>query len=190
MTSITKNNFTAHITSSDFAESPRGDFFGDSNLSKLGLSHKRMNLCNELEINTDNFDSWDEVEQDLKNQFGSDLLFIKPVYMYDHSSISLSYNSNCRFDSGVVGFQVVLKSDVCDIFNVKRISANLLKKVEEQAKDELEDYSNYLNGDVYRVTFEEGDEILEDMDVDNIYGYKNAENVANETLEELVKQVA
>ena len=81
-----------------------------------------------------------------------------PVYMYEHSGISLSTGEfGCKWDSGHLGFIYVSRTKVREKFKVKRISPQLKAKILKQLENEIETYSQYLNGEVYCFVIEDED---------------------------------
>lgn len=83
-----------------------------------------------------------------------------PVYMYDHSGISLNTTGyGCPWDSGQVGYIYVTLERIRSEYGVKRVSPQLRQKVERILRDEIATYSAYMNGEVYgyTITDDEGD---------------------------------
>ena len=78
--------------------------------------------------------------------------YIYPVYMYDHSNISLSLGRfGCRFDSGLLGFAIVDKSRASDVFGITELTE---ERAREIVSDELQEYEQYINGEVYAVSID------------------------------------
>ena len=75
---------------------------------------------------------------------------ILPLYLYDHSGITMSTSPfNCNWDSGQVGWVVVSKENVRKEFGVKRINKKLIEKVTNILEGEIKTYDQYLTGDIY-----------------------------------------
>lgn len=75
---------------------------------------------------------------------------IKTIYMYDHSGITISHGSfSCGWDSGVVGYHVMRAETI-----VKEWAGDK-QRAENYMKAELEEYDNYLTGQVYGYEVEE-----------------------------------
>lgn len=73
-----------------------------------------------------------------------------PVYMYDHSGISLSSTPfSCRWDSGHYGYHFVTKSKVRSKYGVKNISPKLRTTILQILDNELNIYNDYINGNCY-----------------------------------------
>jgi hypothetical protein len=140
-----KNNKILRISYSEIAENPR-DF---ENLGVFVLSHKKYNLVNEIDLNPFDFNTIKEVERYLKNEYNA--FIVKPVYMYDHSDITLSfYEFHNKWDSGLVGFVYVTKEAIRENFGIKRITKNIIEKTHELLGNELQMYEDYLSGNVFK----------------------------------------
>lgn len=147
-------NYTINIYSDDSPESPREW----DNLGTMVCFHKRYHVPNESKLKSEDYSNWSEIEKALTKQKA----IILPVYMYDHSGVTLSTAPfSCPWDSGQLGFIYVTNAKVREEYSVKKISPELRNKVAEYLQGEVETYSQYLNGDVYgyEVIDEHGEEI-------------------------------
>lgn len=159
-----------------------------SNLGTMVLRHRRYNLSNESEVDFDAFDSMSEVKKHLVKEYGP--MFIYPVYMYDHSSISFSLTPfNDRWDSGCVGFIYVTKETVRNEYKVNKIGKNLTNKVKRLLSGELDTYASYINGDVYGYSIEDTDGIELDS-LWGIYGYEECVSEARVSVDLMDMKVA
>lgn len=124
----------------DLDESPREW----DNVGTMVLNHQKYDLPNEADINTDGFKSWKEIEVYLRKEKKAFIIF--PVFMYDHSGISISvsktYSYNCRWDSGQIGFIYCTKEDIKKEKFTK-------KKAEKCLIQEIDTYNDYLTGNIY-----------------------------------------
>jgi len=123
-------------------ESPRTDF----SVWGFTLFHKRYDLANELEIHPVDFFGWSEMEAHIREQFPG--CEIHPISMYDHGNISFSRGKTSDWDSGQVGFAWRCSSD-------KEMPPEAALKALDE---ELEEYTNYLNGDVLELVVTRGDD--------------------------------
>lgn len=85
-----------------------------------------------------------------------------PLYLYDHSSITMSTGSfACPWDSGQVGYIYVSKADAIKHWG----KTNFTKKVRDAAiaclEAEVKEYDHYINGRCYGFTVERDGEELE-----------------------------
>lgn len=120
-----------------------------------------------FEITTEQHTYFDSIV----NQWKEQNLCILPVYMYDHSGITLSTGPfSCPWDSGRVGFIYVTK-ETCKQQGVT------FNNAESILKNEIKELDAYLTGDVYSYTIWETEE---DCDPTEIYEHlDNFEKVDN-----------
>ena len=130
-------NHLIQIVIDEDPESPR-DW---DNLGTMVCFHRRDNYGDKHHFKSENYDSWEEMEKDLIENH--DAHTILPIYMYDHSGVTISTSPfGDRFDSGRLGLiyctkQQVAKEGVAD------------DKVAEILEGEVKTYDTYLRGDVY-----------------------------------------
>lgn len=80
---------------------------------------------------------------------------ILPLYLIDHSGLSMRAGrdfSDCDpggWDSGQVGFFILTAEQIREIYMVKRITAKTLEHAREGAFAAVNEYDQYLTGDVY-----------------------------------------
>ncbi len=175
-----KENYILEIFPDEPHESPR-DW---DNLGTMICFHRRYNLGDKNDIiNSDDFSSWNEqmewIEKNIKP------CVILPLYLYDHSGITMSTSSfSCGWDSGQVGWIFVTKEQVRKEYNVKRISKDLIEKVTNILEDEVETYDQYISGEVYgyRISqIEVCDKGCEHKDeIDSCWGFYGMESVEEE----------
>lgn len=107
-------------------------------------------------------------------------MIVMPLFLYDHSGITISTSRTCRWDSGQVGFMYITKREAVKEWGNKKFT----KAVEEKAiacmEAELKEYDNYLRGDVYgyRILDENGDEI------DSLWGFYGYDHEKSGLLDE------
>lgn len=94
-----------------------------------------------------------------------------PVHAYEHGGITISASGRRAgwdsFDSGQLGFVYVSNSDVYKEFNVTKITPEIREKVEQRLISEVEEYDNYLTGQVYGFIIEDEN----DEELDSCWGY-------------------
>ena len=150
-----------NVSYDHFAENP----LADDELVFPVLFHKRYNLINKSSFNIDDFDTWDDLEQELEKEYK----YVQKVYMYEHSGIVLSTKPfSCRWDSGVIGF----------------ICSNEI----EDMHAEVELYSCYLEGECYLIEVNEDiytifgySELIKDL--------KEIHECSDEEVEKLTKRI-
>lgn len=119
----------------------------------------------------------------------AEVAIILPIFMYEHSGITIStgreYPFNDRWDSGQVGFIFVTKEQVRAEYSCKRISKKTLETATKVLEGEVKEYDQYLTGDVYgyqlyKITepdFDADSDDPEDFgeEVDSCWGYYGAD---------------
>jgi hypothetical protein len=137
-------NYLIEVIQDESPESPREW----DNLGTMICFHPRYNLGDKHDYRSRDYRFYDEQTEDIKKKENACVML--PLYLYDHSGITMSTSSfGCRFDSGQVGWIVVSKEKVRKEYNVKRINKELIEKVTKVLEGEVETYDQYLTGDVY-----------------------------------------
>lgn len=94
---------------------------------------------------------------------------ILPVYMYDHSGITLSTSPfSCQWDSGLLGIIYVSRKKVEEVFGWKRITKDRRKEIEGYLENEIKTYDQYVTGEVFGFVIEE-----DGNEVDSCWGFYN-----------------
>lgn len=126
-------------------ESPR-DW---NNLGIMLCSHRRYTLGDE-ELNPRNFDSLEEVEEWIEDNYHPVIQL--PLYLYDHSGLSMRtypHGYHSAWDCGMVGWIVATADDIRKWYGVKRITKTILERATKELVGEVKTYSQYLEGDVW-----------------------------------------
>src|SRR4051812_4095451 len=101
--------YTIEIIQDKNPESPREW----DNMTTMICFHKRYNLGDKHEIKHKDYSSWEEMEQVIIKRYKP--IAIKPLFMLDHSGISISTNDfNDTWDSGQIGFVLMNRKSVLD----------------------------------------------------------------------------
>lgn len=144
-----------------------GDPRDGDNLMKIAHWHRRYDLGDEV---PDDLDGIEGVRRWLKKQGAINIL---PLYIYDHSGITIWVGDNeplipgahRGWDSGQVGFVYTTKEQM-DLIGTPR------KAVSRVLKAEVEDFDSYLRGEVYGYRVEDRDE-----EVDSCWGFLGPEGL-------------
>jgi hypothetical protein len=171
------NGYKIHIDYDEFSESPREW----DNLGKIYYWH-RSYILGEKKIDTEYYDSFNDIIEMLNEEFG-ELIWL-PVYLMDHSGISLSTSStrfsmvdSAGWDWGMVGVIFATHDDIKNNFMVTELTDDILDKATECLIGEINDFDRYVSGDVYCYTITDAnDEIVDSLC--GIYGYENVESEA------------
>ena len=142
MSEIEYRGYTIRIEQDDNPENPR-DW---DNLGIMLCFHRRYDLGDNTELRSNEFGSWDAVEEYLVKKLHAK--FIKPLYLYDHSGITIATHPfSCPWDSGQVGFIYTTSKLIRTNFGHKPI-AKIEKDIIANLESEVSIYDSYIRGDV------------------------------------------
>jgi hypothetical protein len=138
------SNYLIEVIQDESPESPREW----DNLGTMICFHGRYNLGDKHDYRSGDYSGWDEQRKDIEKK--ENACVILPLYLYDHSGITMKTSPfGCNWDSGQVGWIVVSKEKVRKEYNVKRINKELIEKVTKVLEGEVKTYDQYLTGDIY-----------------------------------------
>ena len=135
--------YVLEIEQDSSPESPRTwDNFG-----KMICFHRRYDLGDKHDYNSDNYNGWDELREQIEQDYNVGVIL--PLYLYDHSGITMSTSPfSCNWDSGQVGWIFCTKEEM-DSNWIKLSGQDKIERSEVLLKGEVETYDQYLTGDVY-----------------------------------------
>jgi len=165
------NGKTLEVTQDEYPYNPRHD----DNLSTMICFHGRYSLGDKHTYKHQDYSGWAEMEKAIiKNEKPAIIL---PLYLYDHSGITISTTPfSCKWDSGQIGFVFISKDKVKNEYGVKRVTKKEIEKVTKVLLAELETYDLYLRGEVYGYTL-----INENGEIeDSCFGYYGVESILDE----------
>ena len=166
------NGKIIEIHQDEDARSPREDC---GNLDVMVCLHKRYNLGDKHDYKFDNFKSWDELKDQIIKDH--DPIAIQPLYLYDHSGITISTSPfSCPWDSGQVGFIFIPRKAMLKEWSMKHTSKKLVAKAESFIKGSVECYDKYISGETYGYIIKEKDR----KEGDNCWGFYGIESVRAE----------
>ena len=145
---VTRNGKTLKIFVDEDPQNPREW----DNLTKMVCFHKRYDLGDtQTDYRQEAFESWDELKAEIIEK--EKPLVIKPLYMYDHSGITISTEPfSCQWDSGQIGWVYITNKtiDVCGtIIKNDETFAQYKERLGEYLEGEVKEYDQYITGDVY-----------------------------------------
>lgn len=162
----TLGKYTATLINDRDPQNPRTEY---ENATTMWCAHGRYDLGDPSNPWPKRACSRDEIEANV----GS-LAIIKPLYMYDHSGITIATTPfSCRWDSGQIGWVFISDADAA----YEQLSADMLDTVLEA---EVTTYDRYLRGEVYEWAVHKGDEYIEGCG-----GYDDEKYAWEEALAEL-----
>ena len=161
---IQYKNRDIEIHYDDNAESPREW----DNITEFHCSHSRYNLGDR----GFNYRTGQECI-DVANEAKKKGDVVLPLYLYDHSGITISLSPfSCPWDSGQVGFVIVRKQTMLENFGGKIFTQKMKEKALKLAQGEVKDYDQYLRGEIYGY-------IIDDHK-DSCWGYFSIEDAIEE----------
>jgi hypothetical protein len=174
------NNKTLEVTQDEYAESPRQD----DNLSTMICFHGRYSLGDKHNYKHQDYSGWAEMEKAIiKNEKPAVIL---PLYLYDHSGITISTSPfSCKWDSGQIGFVFISKDKVKNEYGVKRVTKKEIEKATKVLLAELETYDQYLRGEVYGYTLIDENGEIED----SCFGFIGSDIETNGILDNISEKV-
>lgn len=173
--------YTVEVKNDEFPPNPRVEY---DNLATLALCHSRYNLGDLGVKSAADFNSTIEFKNYLVKELGA--VVIVPVFMYDHSGISLSTKPfTCPWDSSWVGFAYITKEKLLAEFGGIRATPALKTKAESIIIQEVQTYNEYLSGECYyyRICDEDNEEVESCY---GFYGFKYCAEAATEALQSLL----
>lgn len=112
---------------------------------------------------------------------------VLPLYLYDHSGITISTTSfSCPWDSGQIGFIYVSREKIRSEYGVKRVSKKKIETICGYLKSEVETYDQYLRGDVFGYQLQKVDDcgcVLDELD--SCFGFYGDDIKTNGMLEHI-----
>jgi len=137
------NGLTIRIEQDEDPMNPRTDY---DNFGHMICFHSRYDLGDKHEMS----------KEDLLAMIKRKDVIALPLYLYDHSGITMSTSSfNDRWDSGQVGYIYVTLEDIRKNFMVKRVTKAIREKAIELMKSEVLTYDDYITNNVYGFVIED-----------------------------------
>jgi hypothetical protein len=126
----------------------------NDNLGSMVCFHRRYELGHPHNYRSQDYRGWNEVREAIIKDH--DVAVILPLFLFDHSGITISTSAEpfCASDSvgwdwGSVGFIYASRARVRENFMVKRLTKEILTRATEVLVAEVREYASYLEGDVY-----------------------------------------
>lgn len=175
--------YTVEVWPDDAAESPRD---WDGNVTYLVLYHPRYNLGDALSkpVYTNDLAGW--MDATMAEKGGRNPIII-PVTMIDHGSVSLHAHADVtqflpgmHWDMSLVGYAVINRERARELHAWGRITRAREAALIAEAKAEIEEYGQYINGECYGYVIKDpnGEE------VDSCFGF-----IGNDWLEKEAKGI-
>lgn len=141
-----KKTYELNIVNDESPENPRTSW---DNVTTMICFHRDYNLGDKHDYKKDNFDSWEELKEQIESDYK--VLMIKPLRLYDHSGITIStsnsYPFNDRFDSMMVGWIFIEEKNWTNMMGEDMDRSE--ERLDRIIEGDIETYDKYLTGEVY-----------------------------------------
>jgi len=152
---ISHKDRTIEIYQDEDPQNPRNDDCQD-NVETMVCFHNRYNLGDKHDYRSEDYSGWDEMEAAIRKEHNPVVLL--PLYLYDHSGITISTTQfSCPWDSMRVGFVFLSRKATMKNWGKKRVSQKMKEMAEKMVKSSVEEYDQYLRGDVYGYVIKDKD---------------------------------
>lgn len=128
----------------------------NDNLTTIVCVPNKMNLGDNHDYIIQNTSSFKELQKLIEDT--EKPLVIVPLYVYDHSGISISINSLCLWDSCKVGFVYITPKAIDEIGIVKEkdeSEKDYIERLTLYLTHEVNEYAHYVSGNMYRYQVDE-----------------------------------
>ena len=182
METINFKGYNINIQHDELAENPREW----DNLGTIAYKHRDYTLGDEVIKDTiqEHFNNkYDILEpseyyltdteiQKIDKWIKKNIIML-PVYLYDHSGITINTTGfSCQWDSGQVGIIYVSKEHVKNEYGWKTLTKFRQFKIENQLRNEIKTFGDYLTGNCYYYTIEDDNGNTLDS-CGGFYGYEH-----------------
>jgi len=169
-----------YLIQEECPDSPRFD----DNLGTMVCFHRRYDLGDKHDYKRDNYNSWAEVLTAIKEDNNNDISIILPLYLYDHSGISIKtfpHGYHGGWDCGQVGYMFITKEKIKEEYG--EVTEKTIATAKKVLIAELKIYDMYIQGEVYTCIREQYDDKKNHLEYEahgNNYGYDEAKEVLKE----------
>ena len=165
-------NFRADIIYDTCAENPR-EFC--EHITTMVCFHRGYKLGDKHNFTVESFQEF------LKEN--KEKIVAKYLYLYDHSGLTISTSPfSCPWDSGVVGVVYIEKEQLKKEYGKKVFTKKLQEIANNIIDSEVEEYDNYLTGQVFGIIITNMDTGEETESTWGFYGYDYAKTEAKAML--------
>ena len=162
------------------------------NLGTMVCFHNRYELGDKTDYRTEDYGSWEELKEGIIKNEGE--VVILPLYLYDHSGITISTSPfGCNFDSGQIGWVFVDEKQLKLMCGDNDYTD---EKLSEIIDSDVKTYDQYITGEVYRYTIYEIETCSLGHEHKNYvegcggyFGEEECENEGKSVLQHLEKEV-
>jgi hypothetical protein len=138
--------------------------------------HRRYDLGDKHDLKHDDFEGWKEMSEYLIKEERAAIIL--PLYLYDHSGISMRVGSwvghaqHAEWDSGQVGWIYMTKEDAVSNWGKGRFTKKVREKAEACLRSEVTEYDQYISGQVYGYVVEDEQGYVDEESCWGFFGYE------------------
>lgn len=151
-----KDGGVLEIHYDESADNPRTAW---DNLTVMAVFHRRYDFGDKVDFSSGDFNGWDEMEEHIRKTYKP--LAMKPLYMYDHSGITISTSPfGCRWDSGQIGFVYITQKKLDEMgiaIKEDETWSEFVERLENYIDGEVEVEDQYVRGEVYGFVIKNAD---------------------------------
>ena len=151
------------------------------NLGTMVCFHKHYNLGDRLGCKH-SFETPSQFLEFLEEN--EDKILVLPLYLMDHSGLSISVDDtmfrmvdSVGWDWGQVGWIYVTYEEIRKEYGVRRVTRKVLEKVKRVLIAEVEEYNQYLQGDVMGFVIEEHHPTECWQTIDSCFGFYDIDSL-------------
>lgn len=136
----------------------------EDNLTTVVVFHNRYDFGDSVDFKSADFSGWSEMETHIGKTYQP--LIIKPLYMYEHSGVTIATRPfNCSFDSGQIGFVFITQKSLDTFgFHIKDNEkwSDFIERLSNAIEEDIKTLDDYLTGNCYGYQVKsEDDKIIE-----------------------------
>ena len=133
--------------------------------------------------------NWNYSEEEALRKYFPDMVWFHRLYRYSHGGDVWALHDNFpdrRWDVSHAGYIIVTRQDIREYFNRQRMSDKLRQTIYDRVSQELDNFTDWSNGDVYGFMVEDSGII----DLDDVwYGWYNGVDDALANAKAMIDQM-
>ena len=116
------------------------------NITTMICFHKKYDLGDKHDYKSSDFEGWEEMKEQIETDYK--VLMIKPLYMYDHSGITISTSPfGCQWDSGQIGW-IFIEEKQWELIMGEDMDRSE-DRLDRIIESDVETYDKFIMGEVY-----------------------------------------
>lgn len=174
-----REEYKGYVIKIEFDPEPQNPRTECDNATMMVCFHKRYALGDwGLGFHGADYNSWFQLEVGIRDRFDGQIAAILPIYMYDHSGITIKTTPfACPWDSGQIGFVFMTMTQA--LVNIGKLWT--VFDCVDLLRSEVAAYDKYLRGEAYGYIIEkDGEETVSCWGFDDEdYCLKEAKNAVD-----------